>query len=241
MKQRLMILVFALTVASNISPVLAHTTVELPKPGLTPDHPLYFLDTLTESVGMVFAFSDEAKTKRATTVAGEKIAEIKAMVEKGDEAAAQKASVRYESVMSTAAQNLAQAAQSKNGFDVALADLVATATSQHLTVLAEVYDRVPEQAKDAIQRVMEKSEQRAEEALSKRSERNDAAGSDHVKEEVQERINNARSVREQSQKERSSKPDSEVTPSIESSSAPESETMPSSPGNAPDGRGRQSD
>lgn len=238
MKQRLMILVLALMVTSNVSPVLAHTSAELPEPGLTPDSPLYFLDTVSESVGMVFAFSDEAKTKRATMIAGEKIAEIKAMVEKGDEVAARKASDRYESVMASAAQDLAQAAQSKDGFDAALADLVATATSHHLTVLAEVYDRVPEQAKDAIQRVMEKSEQRAEEALSKRSERNDAAGSDHVKEEVQEKINNARAVRESSTEERPARGETDASSSTDSSAG---EAMPSVPGNAPAGRGRQSE
>ncbi|MEK7182134.1 MAG: DUF5667 domain-containing protein [Patescibacteria group bacterium] len=56
--------------------------VTLPSAGLTPESPFYFLDRLGENLRQFFTFNPEAKAKLQIEFAGERIAEIKIMVEK---------------------------------------------------------------------------------------------------------------------------------------------------------------
>lgn len=56
--------------------------VRLPSAGLTPDSPFYFLDRLGENLRQFFTFNPEAKAKLQIEFAGERIAEIKVMVDK---------------------------------------------------------------------------------------------------------------------------------------------------------------
>ncbi|MEX2012844.1 MAG: DUF5667 domain-containing protein [Candidatus Levyibacteriota bacterium] len=137
----------------------------LPDPGVTPDSPLYFLDTIGENISLLFAFSAEAKAQKASEIASEKLAETKAMADKGNEEGVEKAAGRYSEMMSTAAKSLAAAAQSGEGFGVALSELIAKATSIHLSVLTDVYERVPDQAKPSIERAMQESTRGQQEAL----------------------------------------------------------------------------
>lgn len=58
------------------------TQVNLPSAGLTPESPFYFLDRLSENLRQFFTFNPEAKAKLQIEFAGERIAEIKIMVEK---------------------------------------------------------------------------------------------------------------------------------------------------------------
>lgn len=59
--------------------------VELPPAGLTPESPFYFFDQWAERLREFFAFTPEAKAKLQIEFAGERIAEIQAMVdEKGE-------------------------------------------------------------------------------------------------------------------------------------------------------------
>ncbi|TSD05102.1 MAG: hypothetical protein Greene07147_814 [Parcubacteria group bacterium Greene0714_7] len=56
--------------------------VTLPSAGLTPESSFYFLDRLGENLRQFFTFNPEAKAKLQIEFAGERIAEIKIMVEK---------------------------------------------------------------------------------------------------------------------------------------------------------------
>jgi hypothetical protein len=56
--------------------------VALPSAGLTPESSFYFLDRLGENLRQFFTFNPEAKAKLQIEFAGERIAEIKIMVEK---------------------------------------------------------------------------------------------------------------------------------------------------------------
>lgn len=57
--------------------------VALPSAGLTPESSFYFLDRLGENLRQFFTFNPEAKAKLQIEFAGERIAEIKVIVEKG--------------------------------------------------------------------------------------------------------------------------------------------------------------
>lgn len=132
----------------------------LPEPGLTPDSPLYFLDTLGENIDLALTRSPEAKAKKAFSRAEEKLAEAKDMAEKGKGEAAENATKRHDDYVEKATENLGKA--KALGRDIeALAAHIAEKTLKHQAVLARVYDKLlakgNENAAAAVQRAMEKS------------------------------------------------------------------------------------
>ncbi|MBI2334345.1 hypothetical protein HYU96_00940 [Candidatus Daviesbacteria bacterium] len=164
--------------------------------GSVPGDGLYPVKTLTENVRLASSFGQESKTRTQLAIAEEKLKEIeKLQVRGGDDERIGEAADRYGSMISGAAQSVATSAQSGEGFDEALAELVTKATSIHLTVLAGVYEKVPDQAKPAIERAMQQSTRGQEEALrgvsnSRREEVEQEV--EQRKQEVQERLDTLR-------------------------------------------------
>ena len=159
---------------------------DLPNPGITPDSPFYFLDTLGEQIELLFAFSPAAKAERATQIAAEKAAEVEAMIEENKPDAVETAATRYGELISLAAQNIGESEDRA----AAVAELVAQATSIHLTVLTGLLDKVPDQARSAIENALTKSENGAQSALDALQDKAD------LKSEIQDKINAARAKRE---------------------------------------------
>ncbi len=149
--------------------VLAQET-ELPDPGLTPDSPFYFLETIAEGIGTFFTFGDLKKAERYAALAAERLAEVQAVVEKGKPEFAEKTLQRYEKQLNNSIAR-AKKAQAKGKNTEKVTEVLARvgqATSKHLEVLAEVYEKVPEQAKPAIENAMKasvKGHEKAVEAL----------------------------------------------------------------------------
>lgn len=164
---KLLSIIFVLALLLNAAPA-AHAQDQsalLPNPGITPDSPFYFLDRWGEAFGRFFAFSREAKAAKQVEHAEERLAEAQVMADEGKDELAAEAADEYGQLISEAAANLAAAARSGKNVDAALTDLVTKATSIHLIVLAGVYEKVPEQAKPAIERAMTQSAQGQEAAL----------------------------------------------------------------------------
>lgn len=137
-------------------PARAQTEAELPLPGLTPDSPFYFLERFFEGVGTFFTFGDLAKAERYAELAAERVAEAKALVDKGKPEVAEIALTRYQDQLGKSLAKVEQArAKGKSVSEVA--EIVSQATAKHLTVLEEVLERVPDQAKPAILRAREVS------------------------------------------------------------------------------------
>lgn len=129
---------------------------ELPDPGLTPDSPFYFLERISEGIGTFFTFGDLKKAERYAKLAAERVAEAKAVVDKGKPEAAEKALKRYEHQLSKALAK-AETAKAKGKDIERVIEIVAIATSKHFTVLEGVLEKVPEAAKEAITKALEKS------------------------------------------------------------------------------------
>ncbi len=72
----------ALLVLTSSTVFAQSTEVKLPSAGLTPSSPLYFLDRFGENFRQFFTFNPEAKAKLQIEFAGERISEIKMMIEK---------------------------------------------------------------------------------------------------------------------------------------------------------------
>lgn len=64
--------------------ILAQSPAALPSAGLTPESALYFLDTLGEALEEFFTFNPEGKARLQIEFAGERIAEIKVILETKD-------------------------------------------------------------------------------------------------------------------------------------------------------------
>lgn len=135
--------------------VLAQET-ELPDPGLTPDHPLYFLERIFEDIGLFFTIGDLKKAERLAKLAQERMAEAKVMAEKGKPEFVQKALARYEEHLEKARVRT-ERAKAKGLKIEEVSKMVAEATSKHFAVLDEVLERVPEEAKEAIARAKQVS------------------------------------------------------------------------------------
>jgi len=130
--------------------------VELPAPGLTPDSPFYFLERISEGIGTFFTFGDLKKAERYAVLATERVAEAQAVVNKGKPEAAQKALQRYEDQLGRALAK-AETAKAKGQNIEKVSEIVANATSKHLSVLEGLLEKVPDVAKEAITKALEKS------------------------------------------------------------------------------------
>ncbi len=126
---------------------------ELPKAGLTPDSPFYFLETITEAFGTFFTFGDIKKAERHTALAAERLAEAKVMAEKEKPKLLEKTLERYENQLVKALLRTKKAeTKGKNIEEVT--KTITEATQKHLIVLEEILEKVPEEAKPAIRHAM---------------------------------------------------------------------------------------
>jgi hypothetical protein len=126
-------------------------------PGITPDSIMYGLDKAYERIQLILARDEASKAKLHLEFAAERIAETRAMADKGRPEYIPELTEEYEVSISTS-QELGRDVTKVN-------ELVALATSVHLEVLEDAYEKVPEQAKPALQRAMNSSVRGQEEAL----------------------------------------------------------------------------
>jgi hypothetical protein len=133
-----------------------------PNPGMTPDSPLYFLDSFGESISMFFAFGAEKKAQRAMQIAEEKLAEAKVMAEKQKEKALEKANRKYEQFLDIAAQKAQQVSEETKE---KVLNMITEKISNHQIILTNLLDKVPEEAQSGIQNAIESSIRGLEEAL----------------------------------------------------------------------------
>jgi arginine utilization protein RocB len=121
---------------------------ELPAPGITPDSPFYFFDTLSKNISMFFTFGPEAKAGKALQYAEERLSEAQAMAEKNRVKEMEKAANGYDKFMAMVTEKLDEA--EPQGISGNISERVALATAKHLAILDGVKDKVPEKARDAI-------------------------------------------------------------------------------------------
>ncbi len=170
---------------------------DLPSPGLLPDSPFYFLETIVEEIVTFFTFGDLKKAERYATLAAERLAEAQAVIEKGKPEFVEKTLVRYENQLQKSMARVERAQTKGENTEKVMEVLarVGQATSKHLEVLGEVYEKVPEQAKPAIENAMKvsvKGHEKAVEALKAQNALGDVPETvslpTEVPQEVRERV-----------------------------------------------------
>lgn len=154
MKKLLLILV---GLSFLLVPVLAQENEELPDPGITPDSIFYGLDRAFERLQLILAFNHTEKAKLHLKFASERIAEVKVMINKKKEKHVNKTLEDYEEELNKTNEEVEKA----RGIGQNVSNIVKqinVSTEKHIAVLNLVLEKVPEQAKPAIQRAINNSE-----------------------------------------------------------------------------------
>lgn len=145
---------------------------ELPDPGITPDSPLYGLDKAMESIQSVFISGNEEKARNGLKIAEERLAEAKAMADKGNYELSEEMSNEYENQIDKSIElgnSTSDSEQKEN-----IQGIVANATTRHQLVLERVVDQVPEPAKRAINSSLNASMKGREKSLTNLGDTNPA-------------------------------------------------------------------
>lgn len=140
--------------------------------GVTPDSILHGLDKALERIDLALTFGQANKAEKRLQIANERLAELKEMIDKGKPEFTEELTDDYEEEIRELSE-IASTAQLLKDDKTNLETLIALATSQHLDILAEIYDKVPEQAQTSIESAMEVSVQGRDsvvEALKKKGE-----------------------------------------------------------------------
>ncbi len=136
---------------------------ELPEPGITPDSPFYFIDIWGKKIGMFFAFKPEAKAKKALEYAEERLAESLVMAAGNKAKAVKQATDGYDVFLATATEEAG--ATGRQGISDNMSEVIALATSKHLSALDRVWDSAPEEARPAVTQAKAISMSRRENVL----------------------------------------------------------------------------
>ncbi len=135
---------------------------ELPNPGILPDHPFYPFKRLFESLRLWLTFDEEARARLHAFIAEQRLAELKAMIEKGKFEYVERLKDDYEKEM----ENLegetnriyGRAMTIGFGRNVALlTEHTCNVTYKHIKVLQNILERAPEQAREGLERAINAS------------------------------------------------------------------------------------
>ncbi len=144
MKKIIQIMTFVVASLVLFTP-LASAQRPLPDPGITPDSPFYFVET----------FMDRFRSPER--VADRKASEMIAMAEKNNAEALQRAEEQYNRAMERVEQ--------RAGDNPNMNEERARQASNHMAHLANASERVPEEAREGIQKAMENSARVRERAV----------------------------------------------------------------------------
>lgn len=159
---------------------------EIYTPKLLPDSPFYFLKRIKEGIELFLAQAPEAKAEKYAELATRRIAEAKVMIKRNKNQFVVKLMEKHQEHLDKAEKKIEEAKEKGKDVERVLA-IVAEATSIHQKVLADVYEKVPEQAKEAIEHAMEVSSRGQERALEAISKEKREQLRQHFEERIEER------------------------------------------------------
>lgn len=157
----------------------------LPKAGILPSSPFYFLKSLSEDLGTLFSIGNISKVERFTFLAEKRLAEANTLADKGDTEGAKHATEKYQEYLDKAVNRAEEAKKDGDDVDEVLTK-VAEATTKHRDVLERIYEKVPEQAREAIKQAIENSSKGGKDALEAISEEKQDEVRKHVDEKILE-------------------------------------------------------
>ncbi len=160
MKKTPILLIILLLAAFSGTPISALAASN--SAGIKPGSFFYFFDTTFEKVNLFFTFNPEKKAQKALEHAEERLAEAEAVAEEKNTNAVKTAVAGYESNIALAAEESKQIKDKEKA--EGLLTSITDQTSKHQEILTDVYNKVPEQAKEAIKKAIDNSIKGQEEA-----------------------------------------------------------------------------
>lgn len=175
-----------------VSPALAQEEASLPEaslpdPGLTPDHPLYFLDDFWKSIRLSFTRKVEARVELRLKFAQEKLAEMQAMAEEKKEEALAKATARYEEHLAEINERL-ERANLTDERRAQIEERLATAAERHQTALDRIEDRTEKRFRHLIDQARDKSHEQRINALEMLREHQPERAAELTAEAIERRV-----------------------------------------------------
>lgn len=158
--------------------------------GILPDNPFYFLDSFSEWVKLnIFTWNKEAKVKLMLRYAEEKQKEISTLIEKGKKVEKSVKAIKKETAYLDKAGKKINELKNE-GRDVgSLVERLQQDLTRHQENLEGVYNLVPEEAREAIRKVIEKSKGGLERAIEMiQQEKGDAGDIGVLKRRIQKNI-----------------------------------------------------
>lgn len=176
----------AVLAQTNETPIpTTDTQTELTGPGVLPDSPFYFFKSLTEGVREVFVFGEDNKANYSLTLADKRLSEARALANKGKGELAAKTAEKAADKNEEGQRHVEKAMS--EGKDVAtIVERLAANSARQQAVLAKVLEKVPEQAKAAIQRAIEVSKRGLRKAQEMQIKKRDKLESTGKPEKVRE-------------------------------------------------------
>ncbi|OKY77458.1 MAG: hypothetical protein BTN85_2109 [Candidatus Methanohalarchaeum thermophilum] len=141
---------------------------KLPNPGITPDSYLYGLDRAMESIHLAITNGEQNKAKLHLKLAEERLSEGVEMGYRGNNKLADQMTEQYNKNVDQSLETTQEIAQEQERTQ--LQERIATQTTHHIEVLEHVMNRVPGQAREAIENAFTQSNNGREKALGQLSE-----------------------------------------------------------------------
>jgi len=166
------------------------STIQLAKPAILPDSPLYFFKRLGEGFVNLFTFGKVNQAKRALDLSQVRLAEGQALLEKNKTNLAQKSNEEYQTMLSEASQFAQKAQEAGKNIDGVLIQ-ISQKTLKNQQVLLGILEKAPEEAKFGLQNAIQASSRERQQALEKLPEqkRQEVEAQDFdINEEVQNKI-----------------------------------------------------
>lgn len=197
MKTKLTLSIVSLSLLASVA--FAQTDLAV-APGLTPKSSLYFLDGVGEWIALRLTFNPIKKAEKKLQYASERLAELKKMEEENtvDKEAADKVKNNFERLANDAVSDV-DVLKAQGRDVVELVQKMEDLSARHTAVLTEVLEKVPEQAKEAIERALEVSKrghERAIEAIEKEVEEG-SIKIEELEDELEKEVENVRKERKQ--------------------------------------------
>jgi hypothetical protein len=161
-----------------------------------PGDVLYPVKLGTEQARLMLTANDVAKAELALSFAETRVEEMTALAERGRPENLNLALAKYDNAVTMAIAKIEEAS-SKGLATANTSALVAEATAKHLSVLDRVYDKVPAEAKVAIERARQVSLKGQENALAALARENPVKAAEINLATIEERLNRVRAKAEQ--------------------------------------------
>lgn len=199
MKRLLFIITISVLFLISATNIQAGILDELPGPEVMPDNPFYFLKVWYEKIITFFSFGDTKKAERYTKLAERRLYEAEKMAEKGKEKITQRLLKEYEKFLDKAlgkAEELKKKAEEKAKEKLKekanqVLEKISESTLGNQEILLRVYELVPDQARGAIEKVIELTKrgyERAVEAVSGIKKEELKQRAEEIKTRIQELI-----------------------------------------------------